>query len=337
MKFKLSILLTMLSSSVLAATCAFDGCDEEAVKGAKACRQHKCLMPDCPEVQQVRLRDFGGGDVRRQVFGGCVKHNDPNIEYLAAQAKAGTVFGGSWKNLDDAHYIAGPKITAASLRGRVVLVDRWAHWCGPCKIALPHTEELYQKYRDAGLMVIGAAHEMGYDAAATRKAIEDAGTTFPIYLNGELANQPPSKGIPFLYIVDASGKVCYQQTGGPGPGVEAAIKKAIAEAPNLEHDMMMEFIRASIKTRPGAARLKALDFVKRFPKEKDKMNKALKILSDPKTKKLAELEQALVDLRQKPAVSPSERKRRDETIAAMIKKAQKLDADYLVNDFEALK
>ena len=318
-----------------AANCAMEGCEEPALAGGNACSQHKCLMPDCNRVQEVRKLDFGGGDVRKQVWGGCKVHNDPNIENIAAQARTKQKFGGAWKNLDEEHYIAGPKLTPEKLKGRVVLVDRWAHWCQPCQKALPHTEELWKKYRKDGLIVIGAAVELGYQDKPTMKVLEEAGVTFSVYKAGELMAAPPSKGIPFVYVVDASGEVIHQQFGSGG-SLESVIQGAIAKAPNLKHDMMLEAIKENIKTRPGLARMKALEFQKQYPKEGGKMKKPLAMLSDAKTKKLCALEQELEALQNAgPAKGPAEQKRQAEKVKGLIKKAAALDADYLVQDFNA--
>src|SRR5436190_1317967 len=49
----------------------------------------------------------------------------------------------------------GSAIDLNALKGKVVLIDFWATWCGPCVAAIPHVEELYEKYKDKGLVVIG--------------------------------------------------------------------------------------------------------------------------------------------------------------------------------------
>ena len=60
--------------------------------------------------------------------------------------------------------LSGKAITLSSLKGKVVLVDFWASWCGPCRESMPFLEKLSKSYRDQGLVVLGV--NIDNDAAA---------------------------------------------------------------------------------------------------------------------------------------------------------------------------
>ena len=49
----------------------------------------------------------------------------------------------------------GDTIKLSSFRGKIVMIDFWASWCGPCRIANPHVVKLYEKYKDKGFEVLG--------------------------------------------------------------------------------------------------------------------------------------------------------------------------------------
>ncbi len=55
----------------------------------------------------------------------------------------------------------GRKLTRDSLKGKVVILDFWATWCPPCRASIPHLVELYKKYHDQGLVVVGVSLDRG--------------------------------------------------------------------------------------------------------------------------------------------------------------------------------
>jgi thiol-disulfide isomerase/thioredoxin len=114
---------------------------------------------------------------------------------------AGALVLGEWLN-------AFP-IDLTSLKGKIVVIDLWAVWCGPCLRALPDVEALYQKYRTNGVVVIGI-HVTGTPLHQARKVVKQQGLTYPVFMDtsdGANAAILPPKGIPQLYVISASGKI----------------------------------------------------------------------------------------------------------------------------------
>lgn len=129
--------------------------------------------------------------------------------------------------------LLGKKHTNASLKGKVVLLDFWATWCGPCKAASPTMEALHKKYAKQGLVVIGV--NMGEDkpgkAAAAGYSKEHGYTYNFTYDNDVLASKLGVQGIPFFVFVDKAGVVRQVETGfssAQSPAAfEASVKKLL--------------------------------------------------------------------------------------------------------------
>lgn len=113
--------------------------------------------------------------------------------------------------------INGKVHTNASLKGKVVLLDFWATWCGPCKAASPSMNMLHKKYSKQGLVVIGANTMDGSPADSKKKSIayqrEHKYAYNFTYDNDAFAKSVGVGGLPTFVFVGRDGKVSKVQVG----------------------------------------------------------------------------------------------------------------------------
>ena len=77
--------------------------------------------------------------------------------------------------------LEGQEIRLSDLRGRPVLVNFWAVWCGFCRIELPEMQEVYQEHRDDGFVIL--AIDVQEEPAQVKAFVEELGLTFPIIID----------------------------------------------------------------------------------------------------------------------------------------------------------
>ncbi len=134
----------------------------------------------------------------------------------------------------------GNKVSLSSYKGRPLVVDFWATWCGPCKVEIPWFEKLHDQYASQGLEIIGvSADELDKDDAAKlfteKRDIADFASkmhmNYPILIDGSsLENQYGGlDALPTTFFIDRNGKIVASTIGlAPRDEIEANIKKAIA-------------------------------------------------------------------------------------------------------------
>ena len=130
--------------------------------------------------------------------------------------------------------LSGKKVALADFKGKPVLINFWATWCGPCKIEMPWFEEFNKKYAGQGLVILGVAAD---DASKTliTSTSQKLGVTYPILLKDDKVEDAYG-GVSYLpesFYVDKTGKVMLETAGlnddaGGKDEIEANIKKLIA-------------------------------------------------------------------------------------------------------------
>ncbi len=128
----------------------------------------------------------------------------------------------------------GRKVSLSDFKGRPVLVNFWATWCGPCKVEMPWFEEFQKQYAAQGLEILGLADDVDAGKDAIAKVAQKTGVTYPILLtDGKVQKAyggPDGMDyLPMSFYVDKNGVVVEETAGlGSKDEIEAHIKKVIA-------------------------------------------------------------------------------------------------------------
>src|SRR4029079_4187876 len=120
----------------------------------------------------------------------------------------------------------GETFDLASLKGKVVLLDFWATWCGPCRKEMPTMEKIHQELKGQGLVVLGL--DVGEDRETVEKFLRTEKVSYPIVLTkgSDVDLSFEVSAYPTYVLIDREGKIAAVQVGSAGEG---ALRQTLAK------------------------------------------------------------------------------------------------------------
>lgn len=163
------------------------------------------------EVQLKKLQDLG----RKQAF---TKLTEGRINKPAPDFTLPTLAGGM--------------VTLSEQKGKVVVVDFWATWCGPCKMSFPFLQQMYERYQKNPNVLILALNTWEREKGPqreqlVRRFIKENNYTFPVLFDANYVEKYGVTGIPTKFIIDKRGQIAFQSIGFNGG--EEMIQEMTAE------------------------------------------------------------------------------------------------------------
>jgi thiol-disulfide isomerase/thioredoxin len=118
--------------------------------------------------------------------------------------------------------IQGNLVKLSDLRGKVVVVDFWATWCGPCKASFPYLQKVYDKYKENTKVAILALNTWENESGAkqeelVKKFMAENKYTFPVLYDEGFVEKYGVEGIPTKFIIDKKGNIQFRTIGFDGP------------------------------------------------------------------------------------------------------------------------
>jgi len=197
---------------------------EEAYKKKKP-DESKRLAAEAEKLFEQVLEKYADVKALRGTLGTLAKSDLYELRTLAVGKTVPEIEG---EDID------GKKFKLSDFRGKVVLVDFWGHWCGPCRAAYPHNRELIKRLEDKPFVLVGVNSDK--DKEEIKKAMEKEENTWRYWFDGGSTSGPIAKkfsvqGWPTFYLVDHQGVIRLRSVGAPDHAeLDKALEELVADA-----------------------------------------------------------------------------------------------------------
>lgn len=125
----------------------------------------------------------------------------------------------------------GDLIASSDLRGKVVLVNFWATWCGPCRVEMPGFQRVYDDYKDRGFVILGLSTDRG-DRTVVTEFLEARSVNYPVAISTPELEEAFAgiRGLPMSFLIDREGVIQNRVYGffAP-PALRLAVRSLIQE------------------------------------------------------------------------------------------------------------
>ncbi len=125
--------------------------------------------------------------------------------------------------------LTGQSVSLSELKGKVVVVNFWATYCGPCMVEMPHLQAMYTELQSRGFEVLSISIDEARQAGMVKSIAKRNGLTFPVLHDKEttvVSQYNPSKVLPYTVVIDKDGRI-HAVHQGYTPGDEVGLKEEI--------------------------------------------------------------------------------------------------------------
>ena len=153
------------------------------------------------------------------------KQDEIEAKKVAAALAEGAIFPEF-----DVKDLAGQPLSLVNYKGKLVILDFWATWCGPCVKELPNLLKVYNQHHGQGLEVIGIS--LDEDEAALKAFLKEKQIPWPQFFDGkgwenQLAQKYGIRSVPATFLLDGQGRILAK--GLRGQNLEQAVTKALGK------------------------------------------------------------------------------------------------------------